>query len=562
MNTDTIKKEALKLSAEFLENEKDYRLGFIESEQPNEKTKDFGEIAIKDTEGGVRCLLSADENLIPLFDKTICSKEFDDFYSDVLQSLKSGGRIILSGCGSSGRLAIRLEGSWRIAVTELCRNGYDADSYRDKVMSLMTGGDYTVIRAVESFEDYTSLGEKQARDLGLCEKDILVGITATAETTSILGTAKQALSDGAKVWMIVCSDPTPSVERLSRAKDVYCHRNCSYIYMKCGGMAITGSTRMQSSTIEQAIIGACLEMCLNCIFENNTTDILIRKELLCEGFAKCIAAVSCKSCVKAIAEQADREAAIYESGGLVTYYADEYLQDVLSDTTERSPTFCVPPFKPKSKSDVLPSWAYVKNPFFDTVSAWTRCFERSPRCIDYPHKVYENIGFKEQDILKIPKIDFNALCEFDIGFERNTEREGKNTLASWIGLEEEIPTRFNLLSDCYENVSVMVLAPGKGSIVETRMKIFEHIAIKLMMNTMSTVTMAKMGRILGNYMVYVNISNKKLVDRATRIISELCDIEYDRANYELYLSKLLMEKNGITNSSVVTETIKRLRLHE
>ena len=102
MNTYTIKKEALKLSAEFLENEKDYRLGFIEAEQPNEKTKDFGEIAIKDTEGGVRCLLSADENLIPLFDKTICSKEFDDFYSDVLQSLKSGGRIILSGCGSSG----------------------------------------------------------------------------------------------------------------------------------------------------------------------------------------------------------------------------------------------------------------------------------------------------------------------------------------------------------------------------------------------------------------------------------------------------------------------------
>lgn len=559
MNTDTIKKEALKLSAEFLKTAKDYRLGFIEAELPNEKTKNFGEIAIRDTESGVRCLLSADENLIPLFDKTICSKEFDDFYSDVLQSLKSGGRIILSGCGSSGRLAMRLESSWRIAVNELCSQGYNADCYKDRVISLMTGGDYTVIRAVESFEDYTSLGEKQAQSLKLTKNDILVGITATAETTSVLGTAKQALSDGAKVWMIVCSDPLPAAERLTRVKDVFCHKNCSYIYMKCGGMAVTGSTRMQSSTIEQAIVGSCLEMCLAGIFEKNNVDIAIRKELLAEGFAKCILSVSRDASVKAIAEQADREAKLYEKGGLVTYFADEYLLDVLADTTERGPTFCVPPFKPKSQSEAVPSWAFVKNPFLDTISAWKKCFERTPRCIDYPHTVYENLGFKEQDIQKIPKIDFEALCEFEIGSERNAEREGKNTLASWIGLEEKIPARFYELSKSFESTSVMVLPPDKGSITETKLKIFEHIAMKLMINTMSTVTMAKMGRILGNYMVYVNISNKKLIDRATRIISELCGIDYETANYELYYSKLSREKNGITSGSVVTDTVKRLK---
>lgn len=562
MNTDTIKKEALKLSAEFLENEKDYRLGFIEAEQSNEKTKDFGEIAIKDTEGGVRCLLSVDADLIPLFDKTIRSCEFDAFYSDVLAALKNGGRVILSGCGSSGRLAMRLESSWRLATDVLCIEGKNAVKYKDRVMSLMTGGDYTVIRAVESFEDYTSLGEMQTNELGLSEKDILVGITATAETTSVLGTAKRALSYGAKVWMIVCSDPEASARRLSRAKDVYGHKNCSYIYMKCGGMALTGSTRMQSSTIEQAIIGACLEMCLCSIFGDDKTDIEKHKNILSDGFAKCVSAVLSEDAVNKIAKQAEKEAELYKKGGLVTYFAHEYLLDILADTTERSPTFCIPAFKPISQPDAAQSWAFVKDPYLTTKNAWKHCFWRDPRCMEYTTENYIKIGITAQDTKKIPKIDFDALCEFEIGCEPNPEREGKNSLATWIDLEDEVPDSFIERSKLYEDSSVFVLSPTPGSIVGTRLKIFEHLAMKLMINAMSTVTMAKMGRILGNYMVYVNISNKKLIDRATRIISELCNIEYDKANYELYLSKLHMGKNGITDSSVVTETIRRLNSHE
>lgn len=105
----------------------------------------------------------------------------------------------------------------------------------------------------------------------------------------------------------------------------------------------------------------------------------------------------------------------------------------------------------------------------------------------------------------------------------------------------------------------MTLSPDKESIAETRLNIFEHLAMKIMINAMSTVTMAKIGKIRGNYMVYLNISNKKLIDRATRIISDLCDISYEQANYELYLSKLYFEKNNIANGSVVTETMNRIK---
>jgi len=105
----------------------------------------------------------------------------------------------------------------------------------------------------------------------------------------------------------------------------------------------------------------------------------------------------------------------------------------------------------------------------------------------------------------------------------------------------------------------MTLSSVSKDIPQTKLHIFEHIAMKIMINTMSTITMAKMGRIRGNYMVYVNISNKKLIDRATRIIAQLCDIEYEKANYELFLSKVNFEMQNNPNGPVVIETLNRIK---
>ncbi|MBQ7363708.1 MAG: hypothetical protein IJW48_04580 [Clostridia bacterium] len=70
--------------------------------------------------------------------------------------------------------------------------------------------------------------------------------------------------------------------------------------------------------------------------------------------------------------------------------------------------------------------------------------------------------------------------------------------------------------------------------------------------------MAKMGRVYGNYMVHLNISNKKLIDRATRIIADLCSVDYATANYELFYSRLLLGSRSSERSTTI-ETIDRLR---
>ncbi len=69
----------------------------------------------------------------------------------------------------------------------------------------------------------------------------------------------------------------------------------------------------------------------------------------------------------------------------------------------------------------------------------------------------------------------------------------------------------------------------------TRMK--SGTAQKLLLNMLSTTVMIKAGKIYENLMVDVKTSNQKLIDRATRIISEVVGCELKEA------SKLLTESN-------------------
>ena len=538
--------KARQLSQDFLINDQQYRLGFIEAEQSNPLTARLGETYVEDTIEGIRTLLRVDEVLADTFRKILHSPKFDDFARAVHESLHAGGRIVLSGCGSTGRLAMRLEASWRMAA----RSHPATAHLEDRVLSLMTGGDYALIRAVESFEDYIQLGRMQAQELSLGIHDILVGITATGETTSILGTASQALDDGASVWMVICTEPGSILGKLKRADDVYTHAACSSLYIPCGGMSVTGSTRMQSSTIEQALVGSALELSLAKFLDEE-----LDKQQLSDGFFSCITTLRQPDTLKAMADQTELETLLYQDGGHVTYFAEEYLLDILADTTERGPTFSVPPFRPQSRPHEPLSWAFVKNPCLSTIPAWIDCFQREPRCICKTADEYAALGILERDIQRIPNISKEALMAFEIGCEDDPEREQGQSLATWIGDEAPMPDAYFPQAARFRATSRLTF-DGRN-IVKTRMKLFEHLTMKLLINNVSTGTMAKMGRISGNYMINLKISNKKLIDRASRIVSDLCKVSYEEANYQLFLTKLMLERDGIIGSET-QHTIQRL----
>jgi N-acetylmuramic acid 6-phosphate etherase len=62
----------------------------------------------------------------------------------------------------------------------------------------------------------------------------------------------------------------------------------------------------------------------------------------------------------------------------------------------------------------------------------------------------------------------------------------------------------------------------------TRMK--SGTAQKIVLNMISTAVMIKLGKVIGNKMVDMHLSNKKLVDRGTKMLMQEIGVEYETAN--------------------------------
>jgi N-acetylmuramic acid 6-phosphate (MurNAc-6-P) etherase len=58
--------------------------------------------------------------------------------------------------------------------------------------------------------------------------------------------------------------------------------------------------------------------------------------------------------------------------------------------------------------------------------------------------------------------------------------------------------------------------------------------VKMLLNALSTCTMVRLGRVMGNTMIWVVASNLKLIDRATRYIEKLTGLTYENANRLLF----------------------------
>ena len=92
-------------------------------------------------------------------------------------------------------------------------------------------------------------------------------------------------------------------------------------------------------------------------------------------------------------------------------------------------------------------------------------------------------------------------------------------------------------------IPIGVLVGAEVITGSTRMK--SGTAQKLVLNMLSTGTMVKLGKVYGNLMVDVRPTNSKLVDRASRIISQITALDHDAA------SRLLEASGGEVKTAIV-----------
>lgn len=151
----------------------------------------------------------------------------------IASALRAGGRLIYCGCGTSGRLGI-------LDAVE-CPPTYSTEP--DMVQGVIAGGERALFKAVEGAEDSFEGGAEDMRALGLCRKDILVGIAASGRTPYVLGAMEYAKSLGCTTVAVTCNKGSD----MNAAADID-------IGVEPGPEVITGSTRMKSGTAQKMVL--------------------------------------------------------------------------------------------------------------------------------------------------------------------------------------------------------------------------------------------------------------------------------------------------------------------
>ena len=172
----------------FIDNEKQFQLGFLPTEQSNPITATLEEDFKRSTFAGVQCLQRGDRQMPITMRHVFAGRRFAALVDSMVESVTGPkGRIVFSGCGATGRLSILLESMWRdFFHRRAAELTVDELKLADRSASIMTGGDFALIRSVEFFEDFAEGGRRQAAALDVCEGDTFVAITEGGETSSVL----------------------------------------------------------------------------------------------------------------------------------------------------------------------------------------------------------------------------------------------------------------------------------------------------------------------------------------------------------------------------------------
>jgi N-acetylmuramic acid 6-phosphate etherase len=578
-------------SEEFLKISSQFKLGALVTEAAHPVTANLSEVAKGDIASALDLLFQADEDVVKKFREFVQSGRATEIAATVLAAVKNGGRIFFTGCGSTGRLSILLDSIWRDfwwkrkTLTRLAATFSPSDAekgnpmgegadFENRTFSVMAGGDFALIKSVEGFEDFTAFGQKQIADLGVSAKDVVFAITEGGETSFVIGTAWAGVAAGAKVYFVYNNPDDILGATVERSREVIQDVRIEKINLTTGPMSITGSTRMQATSIQLCVLLTVLEMAARDLLTGR--DALPRVQAdrqvsptnsvpaeFLAGLEEVHAGLRAPELRAQLAQLVALEESVYRSGRKNNYYASRFGPDVLTDTTERSPTYCTPPFRKFDDATAAESWAFLFLPEDWTDAAWENILKRKPRCVAWSEaEIRALVGEEklERTLEIIRKISSTELMRFKIGIngqryrsqgdgdsavavvsrkedatfhrqqlERAAQAGGK-TAQIYFGHKSEAESAAQITHQTPGCLSVFIPVPNTLFLLDG----VTRVAVKLVMNALSTCTMVRLGRVLGNYMVWVVPSNLKLIDRATRYITKLTDLDYAAANALLF----------------------------
>ncbi|MGE3680672.1 MAG: hypothetical protein AB7G93_03025 [Bdellovibrionales bacterium] len=472
---------------EFLRQKELFQLGELPTETPHPKTLTLSRWAQEDLDQALRVLHEVD---LEALQKTAAREtELESFFATVAETLRRGHRIFLVGCGATGRLSLSLEYLWRRRHPK-----------SQQVLSLMAGGDVALVHSLEGFEDFPAYGARHLRQMGFGPDDLLIGSTEGGETPYVIGAVEEATRISSRPPLFLyCNTTRLLIEKIERSRRVLTHPGIQSYCLETGPMALTGSTRMQASTVLMLVVGLALE------FPDDIEGAF--QEL--ESWIRFLR----NSDPCALKPFILRESETYQENDCTIYSTNDLAITTFTDTTERAPTFNLPPFDNPTMLTDRHSYTYVSIPAASTSDqAWFHLLAREPRPLEWPEvhgktsKSYLlSFDFSRKAHLfrqsLLPQAQHHA-------FTISTTDGDKDLTFQFRGIEEHFP-------------------------LPQSTELFTQLTAKLLLNMHSTLVMGRLGRFEGNLMTWVTPSNGKLVDRAARYTQILLqrrghgDFDYD-----------------------------------
>lgn len=494
-------------SKEFLKIAPQFKLGHLVTEEFHPKTTELSYLVHKDVAEALKLLQEVDFDAINHLKTKV--DDLWDLTAEIQDTFENGDKVFMCGCGATGRLSLVLETLYRQKFGQ-----------SNEVFSYMAGGDFALIKSVESFEDKTEYGERQLLELGFGKNDLLLASTEGGETPFVIGSANKAAAVSSRRPYFLYCNPDDVLMPINRSKDVLENPKIRKVNLSVGPMAISGSTRMQSSTVLMLGIGVGL------LFKHKSKEEF---KVFYLDFLHRL----CLTHYETFAPFTKLEAKLYQDKKYLNYVTDPFLAiSILTDTTERSPTFSLKGFENRLDQDGQYALSYLFIPEAETAGqAWSELLWRTPRPVEW----------KELD----GRISGERLFGFDIS------KQGQKNRSLHIPTEE-----FSIM---YDEGRVTFKCMEEKAIFEWGNEpLFNHLMVKMILNAHSTLIMGLLGRYEGNVMTWVRPSNNKLIDRAARYIIELLKQKNKFPTYEEVVFKIFEEIEIVNeNEPVVLRVVEK-----
>ncbi len=234
----------------------------LKTEMRNPDTYKIGEMQTYDI---IKIINNENANVISAIDEAL--PEIEKACDAAAETIQNGGRVFYIGSGTSGRLAV--------CDAAECPPTFGVPY--DLFNGIIAGGNECMFKAAENAEDNPHASVEDLKSRNFCDKDILIGISASGSAAYVISAIKYAGSIGAKTVSIVNNKGT----ELGETADIN-------ICADTGPEVITGSTRMKAGTAQKIILNmistASMVRC-GCVYENlminlKPTNKKLRKRMI------------------------------------------------------------------------------------------------------------------------------------------------------------------------------------------------------------------------------------------------------------------------------------------